>query len=212
MESVKVASSRSRRSFLIAAVSLPLWAGLMSGCSLTRGHKSDLPAAPVDDYGLRKATKQLIVKIDNLEFLRDDRKENPDCAICFIGVTNSDGEQVPEINEAVRRQFKESTSYVLIDEEAINAAAKKAGIKKNDVFIPDERKKFTEELDRPFRYLLTGQIVSVPIETAEPGKPIGDQVVFNLVGSKDEDHTIVQDRLAAFYNEDSRKRAEKKLF
>ncbi len=195
----------SRRSFLGATVSSSLF--LLCGCSLTGKKHDSVPetVAPVDDYGLRSTTKKLIVKINNSEFLRADRKEHPECTICFLGVTNALGEQIPEINEAVRAQFRDTTSYRLVPEEEIENAVKKAEIKKNDIFIPEERKKFIAALDSPFRYLLSGQVISVSGESAEPGKPFGDQIIFDLVNSEDDEQATVQDRLASFYNEPQHK-------
>lgn len=195
-----------RRRFFRLTISSSLV--LFSGCSITGDKRNQAreSVSPVDDYGLRETTKKLIVKIDNMEFLRKDRKENPECTICFLGITNSGGSQIPEINEAVRAQFRESTSYRLITEDEIEQAVKNAKIKRNDIFIPEERKKFSDALDRPYRYLLSGQVFPVPNETSEPGKPIGDQIIFDLVNTEDDEQTVVQDRLASFYAETPRKK------
>lgn len=181
---------------------------LFTGCSLTGAKRNKTPelVKPVDDYGLRETTKKLIVKIDNMEFLREDRKEHPECAICFLGITNPNGSQIPEINEAVRVQFRESTSYRLVTEEEIEEAVKKSGINRNDIFIPEERKKFTDALDTSYRYLLSGQVISVPKEASEPDKPFGDQIIFDLVNAKDDEQAIVKDRLASFYSESPQKK------
>ena len=184
-----------------------LFLALFAGCSLTGGKRDagSLDVTPADDYGLREATKKLIVKIDNMEFLREDKRENPESAICFLGITDSNGKQIPEINEAVRIQFRESTSYRLVTEDEIERAVKKAEIKRNDIYIPEERKKFTAALNTSYRYLLSGQVISVPKESSEPGKPFGDQIIFDLVNTKDDEQSIVQDRLASFYSEIQRK-------
>ena len=195
-----------RRLFLCLPVSFSL--ALFAGCSLTGGKRDGghLDVTPADDYGLREATKKLIVKIDNMEFLREDKKKNPESAICFLGITDSSGNQIPEINEAVRLQFRESTSYRLVTEDEIERAVKKAEIKRNDIYIPEERKKFTAALDSSYRYLLSGQVISVPKESGEPGKPFGDQIIFDLVNTKDDEQAIVQDRLASFYSDIQRKK------
>jgi hypothetical protein len=196
----------SRRSFLGAVFSSSFF--LFAGCSLTgrKNHTDSLSNSPLDDYGLRNTTKKLIVKNDNIEYLRADRKEDPESFICFLGITDSSGKQMPQINDAIRAQFRESTSYRLVSDEEIDSAVKKAGIKRNDIYIPQERKKFAKALDHPFRYLLSGQVLSTPAEANDPGKPIGDQIVFNLINTKDDEQTIVQDRLASFYNEPLRKK------
>ena len=86
-----------RRLFLCLPVSFSL--ALFAGCSLTGGKRDGghLDVTPADDYGLREATKKLIVKIDNMEFLREDKKKNPESAICFLGITDSSGNQIPHI-------------------------------------------------------------------------------------------------------------------
>ena len=191
----------SRRSFV--GLSFSSMIILFCGCSLT-GKKHDKvieAASPTDDYGLRQTTKKLIVKIDNMEYLREDKKENPESTICFLGITDPRGNQIPEINEAVRAQFRESTSYRLVAEDEIERAIKKAEIKRNDIFIPEERKKFASALDTSYRYLLSGQVISIPREANEMGKPFGDQIVFDLVNAKDDEKVIIQDRLASFYAE-----------
>ena len=203
----KIRNRLSRRSFLGV---VPLFCfSLFSGCSMTGFKKNDsnsLSVKPVDDYGLRNSTKKVIVKIDNMEYLRSDRKENPDCAICFLGVTDSSGHQIPEINEAIRSQFRESTSYILISDGEIEQAVRKADIKRNDVFIPEERKKFVKSLDRPFRYFLSGQVMSVPNGNHESGELAGDQIIFDLVNSTDNEQAVVQDRLASIYSDNPRKK------
>ena len=203
-ESLKIFS---RRSFL-SAVFL-FFPFCFTGCSVTGAKKKEsepLSVKPVDDHGLRNSTKKVIVKINNMEYLRSDRKENSDCTICFLGITDSSGHQIPEINEAIRAQFHESTSYSLISEKEIDQAVEKAEVKRNDIFIPEERKKFTQALDRPFRYFLSGQVMSIPSGDIAPGELAGDQIVFDLVNSEDNEQAIVQDKLASIYNDPPHKK------
>lgn len=207
MNSLKGITKRicfNRRSFISLTFSSATV--LFCGCSLTgkKRDKAQESVTPTDDYGLRQTTKKLIVKIDNMEYLREDKKENPESTICFLGITDPSGNQIPEINEAVRAQFRESTSYRLITEDEIERAVKKAEIKRNDIYIPEERKKFTSALGSSYRYLLSGQVISVPKEPSEPGKPFGDQIIFDLVNPKDDEQVIIQDRLASFYTENPR--------
>lgn len=175
---------------------------------MTKGNKETSPdlIGPVDDHGLQKVTKQLIVKVNNMEFLREDKKENPECVICFLGIYNMQGEEIPGLTEAVKRQFYETTSYRFIEKSEIERGLEVSKIKRNDIFIPEERDKFVAALDRPFQYFLSGQVVSSPIQDPVPGQLAGDNIVLDLVSVRDDAKAIVQDRLASLYNDAPRKK------
>ncbi len=202
-----IASSEVRFRSVFLVVFL-LTFSAMVGCSLTKSEKGPAfdPNVPVEDYGLQRATEQLIVKMDNIEYLRPNKRDGEDRVICFAGVQNLNGEELPGISEAIRRQIEKTTPYRFLSDAEIERALEKSKVKKNDILIPEDREKFVRAVDRPFQYLLTAQVVNAPEAEMSQGDLGGDQIVFNLVSlDNEEDKAIIQSRLASVYNE-SRKR------
>lgn len=185
---------------------LLIFFSIQSGCSpswMGKKKPEERPVA-VEDPGLTEATQKIIARLNNTEFL-SGRKDQP-CEICFLGVQNDAGEAIPELGEAVRRQFREKApNYSLLDDVLLEDALKKSDVKRNNVYIPAEREKLTKTLNRPFRYILSARVVS--LGATKTDLPMtGDILHFELV-SLDDNHTErVQKELTAFYNEKTRKK------
>lgn len=176
----------------------------LSGCSLPfSSHKEAPPPTVSDDPGLRTGTQNVITKIKNKQFLA--AQANQECVICFLGVRNLRGEDIPELSSAVRRQFQQATAYRLLTDETIEAGLKKSDVKRNDIFIPAEREKLTAALETPFQYILSGRVVRSENQKISGGPQV-ETVVFELYSVSENSSSSVQNELAACYIKEKNKK------
>ena len=171
---------------------------LCLGCSFGSPKKADYlpPAAPNADGGLQKATRQVVAKLKNDALLND--RQGGSFEICFLGVQGKDAEPIPALSESVRRQITEAGSFRLLDNAAIEEGLKSSGVKRNDIYIPENREKLTAALGRSFDYILSGRVISTPASQAGGALP-AESVIFELYSVRENATARVQQELSACY-------------
>lgn len=168
------------------------------GCSLFSSKKSEQPAPSVsgNDAGLNAAVDGMVVKMRNAEFL--EARPGAERKICFLGVRDIYGNEIPELSESVRRRFGSQTSYHFVDDATIDAGLEKSGVKRNDLFIPEEREKLTAALGIQLDYLLSARIVQTG--DAKHNVPSAESVLFELYSVSENTTVRVQRDLNGIYS------------
>ncbi len=139
-------SSLSRRLFLVAFFVL---SAVAPGCaSFGRPKKIDSSAY---EPAVAKTTRQVGEEIARLSALNEGKKPT----VCFIGVL---GDGSKEVSVETRVKLGKSKDFQTIDEDKMQAAFKKAKIKRSEIFMPQSREKFAEALGEPFDYILAGYV------------------------------------------------------
>lgn len=170
---------------------------LLGGCSFGSKKADYLPSAsPYSDGGLQNASRQIIAKLKN-DALLNGRK-NGAFEICFLGIQGPDGEPIAELGESVRRQIAAAGSFALLDEAAIEKGLKESGVKRNDIYIPENREKLTASLGQSFDYILSGRVISTTASQAGAGLP-AETVIFELYSVRENSTARVQHELSACY-------------
>ena len=169
---------------------------LLGGCSFNSKKSDYLPnASPYSDGGLQNATRQIIAKLKN-DALLNGRKGSA-FEICFLGIQGPDGEPIAELGESVRRQIVAAGSFALLDDAAIEKGLKESGVKRNDIYIPENREKLTASLGR-FDYILSGRVISTTASQSGAALPT-ETVIFELYSVQDNSTARVQHDLSACY-------------
>ena len=164
---------------------------LIAGCSAFSSNKSSqVPETPEtaagigSDAGLAEVTHSVIVKMRNNDLLSPGQPT--DRRICFLGVNDVNGREVPELSREVRKQFSEDTSYRFIDDATLERALEKSGVKRNDMFIPSKRQQWVAALGEDFDYIISAHIV----RTGDPDHGVPSQEVVNFEVYSMEENTV----------------------
>ncbi len=179
-----------------------LWTGVIFsilGCSPFSSMKQEqnpYPAGIANDAGLVEGVHGVVVKLKNEELLSG--KESGHSQICFLGINDTHGQEVPELSEEVRSYFRNKTQYTLVEQSRIDAALERSGVKRNDMFIPEERQKWISALETDFDYILSAYIV----QTGNPdrGVPASETVNFEIYNVKDNSISRVRNQLRGIYS------------
>lgn len=178
-------------------VALTLFLAVICGCSVFSPKKEDLPVSVAgNDAGLNAAVDGLLVKMRNTDFLQ--ARGQGGRKICFLGVRDVYGHEIPELSASVRRRFAASPSYQFLDDATLDAGLKKSDVKKNDVFIPEEREKLTQALGTELDYFLSARIIRTG--DAKKGVPAAESVMLELYSVSENTTVRVQRDLNGIYS------------
>ena len=150
--------SEARRRFLTACACLTVLP-LTEGCAMFGGafHASD-PVA--DRRAADKATRGALDELERCASLNSDKK----LTVCFIGVTG--GPNAGDLSNATRERL-EGGSFRLLEKSDVQDALKESGVRANNIFIPNERRKFVEALGEDVDFLLAGYVERVDTDEDE---------------------------------------------
>lgn len=195
MRTIKKEKKRFLPESTLIALALFLFA--LSGCSVFSPKKEE-PSVSIsgNDAGLNGAVDGLLVKMRNIDFLQargpGTRK------ICFLGVRDVYGHEIPELSESVRRRFAASPTYQFLDDATLEAGLEKSDVKKNDMFIPQEREKLTQALGTELDYFLSARIVRTG--EAQKGIPAAESILMELYSVSENTTVRVQRDLNGIYS------------
>lgn len=137
----------SRRVAILALLATPF--AFAQGCATFGSfHKSD-PA--VDERAAQKVAGEALAELDRLSALHKERK----ISVCFLGVTG--GSNAASLSSTTRERL-ESGDFKLFDKSVVQDALKESGVQPNNIFIPNQRKKFTDALGEPVDYIMAGYV------------------------------------------------------
>ncbi len=130
----------------------------------------------VSSPAVEKTTSSALQELQRLTVLNG--KQN--ATLCFLGVSGKG--DLGGLSEAARQQIETSSSFRLLEKNAVQAALKESDVRANNLFIPTERKKFVAALGEPVDYLLAGyvEVGAAPNENAESSENAKKTKIFKL--------------------------------
>ena len=154
--------ARERRSIwgTFAVVLFVVALYLSPGCAAFRRPKPIEPS--VFRPAASKTVKGAVKEMTRLADLEKDKAKKP--TVLFIGVL---GDNADSISQATREALEDAPEIRTIDKDRMKAALKERGLKPSQVYLPEQRKQFTEALGESFDYLLAGYVE----QTDEPIDP-----------------------------------------
>ncbi len=125
------------------------------GCSSTPKPETETSEPTIiNDPGVAAVVDQAVKGIKRQNIF-EGKKEY---TFCFLGIRGTNGRDVEPVSNNVRVCFSQINNIHLVSSEKVEEAFKTSKIKRNNVFIPGDRRTFITALGEPVDYMVQGKI------------------------------------------------------